>query len=130
MNVTINWQTIITIASLITAIVLIVKSIKKGMNYAEKPSKNEEAIKELYSMVEEQRKTDEALAKGMQALLRASMVKDFNHYSGKGFAPIYARETFRSCYDNYHALGGNGVMTDIYNKFLALPTEEQNEKEN
>lgn len=64
-----------------------------------------------------------AIKKGMQALLRAEMIKDYNHYTNKGYAPIYAKENFENCYINYHNLGANGVMTDIYNKFLALPTE-------
>lgn len=70
-----------------------------------------------------------AIKKGMQAMLRAEMIKDYNYYSAKGYAPIYAKENFENCYKNYHALGANGVMTDIYNKFLALPTEAQNEEE-
>ena len=64
-----------------------------------------------------------ALQRGVQALLRAQMVNDFNHYSEKGFAPIYARENFENCWKQYEALGKNGVMSDIHNKFLALPTQ-------
>lgn len=59
--------------------------------------------------------------KGVQALLRAQLISDWNYYSDKGYAPIYARENFENVYQQYHSLGANGVMDDIRNKFLALP---------
>ena len=60
---------------------------------------------------------------GIQALLRAQMIHDYNKWSERGYAPIYARENFQNCWSQYHALGANGVMDDIHNKFLALPIE-------
>lgn len=64
-----------------------------------------------------------ALSLGVQALLRAQMINDYNRYSSKGYAPIYARESFENCWHQYERLGKNGVMQDIRNKFLALPTD-------
>lgn len=130
MNVTINWQTIITVASVITAVVLIVKSFKKGMNYAEKPGKNEEAINELKASLEEQKKKDEDLANAVKALLRSEIIHEYNKYIDKGFMPIYARDSITDLYKNYAKLGGNGGIQDLVNKALALPTEKPNEEEN
>ena len=78
------------------------------------------------SMVRRIRREQEeqsAIKSGLQALLRAQMVNDYNHYSEKGFAPIYARENFENCWVQYERLGENGVMSDIHNKFRALPTQ-------
>lgn len=58
---------------------------------------------------------------GIQALLRAQLITDWNYYSKKGYAPIYARENFENVWLQYHNLGANGVMDDIHAKFLALP---------
>lgn len=71
-------------------------------------------------------KTD-ALALGVQALLRAQMITDYNNYVEKGYAPIYARENFENCWKQYESLGGNGVMTDIHKKFMELPTQKKGE---
>lgn len=60
---------------------------------------------------------------GIQALLRTQMIQDYNKHIELGYAPIYARENFQNCWEQYHALGVNGVMDDIHEKFLALPTE-------
>lgn len=78
-------------------------------------------FKKLNRKLNETRKKDDAIELGIQALLRAQMIADYNHYNEKGSAPIYARENFENVYRQYHNLGGNGVMTDIHTKFMALP---------
>jgi hypothetical protein len=65
---------------------------------------------------------------GTQALLRAQLISDWNYYSKKGYAPIYARENFDNVYTQYHNLGANGVMDDIRTKFLALPDRPEKEE--
>ena len=65
-----------------------------------------------------------AVQKGVQALLRGQMIKEYNHYLQKGYAPIYAKENFENMWMQYHNLGANGVMDDIHEKFKALPTEK------
>lgn len=70
----------------------------------------------------------DALALGVQALLRAQMIADYNKYTEKGFAPIYARESFENCWLQYENLGANGVMTDIHKKFMALPTKAREDQ--
>lgn len=64
---------------------------------------------------------------GIQALLRAQMIADWNKYSEKGYAPIYAKDSFESCWVQYHNLGANGVMNGIHEKFMALPDQAKGE---
>lgn len=66
-----------------------------------------------------------ALKRGVQAMLRAQMIAEFNRWSEKGWAPLYARENFDNLWVQYEKLGKNGVMQDIRGKFLALPAREQ-----
>lgn len=68
-----------------------------------------------------------ALERGVQALLRAQMINDYNHYSERGSAPIYARQSFENLWTQYEKLGKNGVMEDLHHKFLALPVEKKGE---
>ena len=63
--------------------------------------------------------------KGVQALLRAQMINDYNKWTELGYAPIYARQNFENCWKQYHSLGVNGVMDDLHNKFLELPTTDE-----
>lgn len=74
-------------------------------------------------------KRQKALEKGIQALLRAQMISDWNHYSEKGCAPIYAKENFENCWQQYEALGKNGVMSGIHKDFMALPDKPKGDVE-
>lgn len=68
--------------------------------------------------------SEQSVRLGVQALLRAQMINDYNHYCKKGYAPIYAKESFEACWKQYHCLGANGVMDDLHIRFMALPTEK------
>ena len=80
-------------------------------------------IRKINTRVKESAAKNDAIELGVQALLRSQMIADYNHYQDKGVAPIYARESCDNVYKQYHNLGGNGVMTDIYNDFRKLPTK-------
>ena len=70
----------------------------------------------------EKQKSD-AIAEGVQALLRDSIVTAYNKYHSKGYCPIYAKESVKKAYKAYSALGGNDVATSLYQKILAMPEE-------
>lgn len=80
--------------------------------------------KEKQCQEKSQREEIENLKLGMQALLRSDMISNYNKWSEKGYAPIYARDAFENCWNRYEMLGENGVMEDIRNKFMALPTSK------
>lgn len=68
------------------------------------------------------RADNDAIKAGVQALLRAQMISDYNHYLEKGYAPIYAKQNFENCWVQYENLGENGVIQDIHQRFMQLPT--------
>ena len=84
-------------------------------------------FKYLHGLIKRNMEDSKALKAGIQALLRSQMISDFNKYTEKGFAPIYARESFENCWKQYHSLGVNGVMDDLHKEFLELPTEAPDE---
>lgn len=77
----------------------------------------------FYHIIKKQNDQYNALKMGLQAMLRGQMINDYNHWSEKGYAPIYARENFENLWQQYHSLGANGVMDDIHDKFHKLPTK-------
>lgn len=76
----------------------------------------------------EERKKNEAIAEGMQALLRENIVSNYNKYSEKGYAPIYVKESMKRIYEAYHNLGGNDVASSLYRKILEMPEEKEGEQ--
>lgn len=78
----------------------------------------------IAARLEVERQKNEAIAAGVQSLLRESIVSNYNHYSDKGFCPIYAKESVKKVYAAYHGLGGNDVATELYQKILRMPEKE------
>lgn len=82
------------------------------------------ALGYLTNKIRNLKKENEAVKAGVQALLRDRMIQAYNHYYvDKGYMPIYAKESFENVYNAYHDLGKNGVMDDIDEKVMSLPTE-------
>ena len=77
------------------------------------------------------KKRDKALEEGVQALLRAEIIRQYEKHMERGYCPLYAKEALKREYHSYHELGGNDVATELYHKILELPTEppEENKKE-
>lgn len=94
---------------------------KKIVSYRKKIKKLEDDIE--YLSGEELGKRMELLENGMQSLLRAEIIRQYEKWSGRGYMPIYAKEALQKEYEAYHALGGNDVATDLYERAMELPTE-------
>lgn len=62
-----------------------------------------------------------ALQDGVQSLLRAEIIRQNEKWVERGYCPVYAKDAVRREYEAYHALGGNGVITDLYNDIINLP---------
>lgn len=59
---------------------------------------------------------------GVQALLRANIINLYNKYTERGEMPIYERENVEQLFTQYKALKGNGVIDNLYDKLMELPT--------
>jgi hypothetical protein len=79
--------------------------------------------------LQEEHVRNEAILKGVQSLLRESIVDNYNKYQDKGFCPIYAKESVKKVYQAYHDLGGNDVATSLFHKILDMPEEKEGENE-
>lgn len=77
----------------------------------------------LYHKLSGRVKRFEAIGNGVQALLRDRIIQAYNNYQDKEFCPIYARDNVEKMYQEYHALGGNGMITELVERIKELPTE-------
>lgn len=84
-------------------------------------------FKLLRDQLRAEQKKNEAIAEGVQSLLRESIVGNFNRYQDRGFCPIYAKDSIKRVYKAYHNLGGNDVATELYGKLLKMPEEKRDE---
>lgn len=70
-----------------------------------------------------------ATRRGVRAILRADLIRMYNKYHDDlGHCPIYVKQALEDEYKQYHAIGGNGVGTKLYDELMALPTEPRKEE--
>ena len=85
-------------------------------------------LKFFYNRLKQNEERTPAVCLGVQALLRDRLLKSYDDYSAKGYAPTYARENFENMWNQYHNLGANGVMDDYHKKFMDLPNKKGGDK--
>lgn len=83
----------------------------------------------LYKRIKDADIKRTATQEGIQALLRAQMISEYNKALDKGYAAIYAKQNFENVWNKYHALGMNGVMDDIRDKYMNLPDRKEQIKD-
>ena len=88
----------------------------------------QEQLREECRRLSEQKRKEDAVGLGVQALLRDRIIQAYNHYIEKGYCPIYALENVEEMYRQYHALGGNGAITELVERVKELPTQPKGEK--
>ena len=72
----------------------------------------------------EERRTAEwqqAMTGGMRSMLRSELLHEYNKWTAKGFCPMESKEYVERTYSSYHALGGNGIGTAMYEEVMELP---------
>ena len=83
-----------------------------------------------YRQLAKQGKRWGAVGKGVEALLRDRIIQAYNHYTEKGYCPIYSRENIEKMYTEYDHLGGNGTVTELVDRIMELPTEPRKDDKN
>ncbi len=78
-------------------------------------------------LLQQQKKSKDANSRGTMLLLRVQLIEYHDRYMKKGSIPNYAYQNFCEMYAAYHDLGGNGMITHMYEdiKILTLEKEEK-----
>lgn len=71
-------------------------------------------------LLQRQKKDRDANSKGTMLLLRVQLIEYHDKYVKLGEIPSYAFDNFVEMYNAYHALGGNGMVTKMYNEIQEL----------
>ena len=71
-------------------------------------------------LLKNQRKGRDANSRGTMLLLRVQMIEYHDKYVAQGYIPSYAYENFCEMYEAYHELGGNGMITHMFDEIMEL----------
>lgn len=76
------------------------------------------SLKKIQKDMQEQK----AIRLAMVALLRDRFYQGYKACISQGYYPIQDQEVMRDIYQQYHALGGNGIITHLMDEQDELPT--------
>lgn len=71
-------------------------------------------------LLKAQKHDRDANSKGTMLLLRVQIIEYHDKYMGLGYIPSYAYENVCEMYEAYHALGGNGLATHMFEEIKTL----------
>lgn len=71
-------------------------------------------------LLKRQKRDRDANSKGTMLLLRVQLIDYHDKYMRLGAVPSYAYENFCEMYAAYHELGGNGMITKMYEEMNEL----------
>ena len=78
-------------------------------------------------ILKRQKKDRDANSRGTMLLLRVQIIEYHDKYVREGKIPSYAYENFDEMYRAYHELGGNGMITKMYEEVKELHLREKGE---
>ena len=78
-------------------------------------------------LLKQQKKERDANGRGTMLLLRVQLIEYHDKYMDQGYIPSYAYQNFCEMYEAYHELGGNGMITKMYEEIHELHLNRKDE---
>lgn len=78
-------------------------------------------------LLQRQKRDRDANSKGTMLLLRVQLIEYHDKYMEQGNIPSYAYDNFIEMYEAYHELGGNGMVTKMYEEIRELHLKKKGE---
>lgn len=76
-------------------------------------------------LLKNQKKSRDANSRGTMLLLRVQLIEYHDKYMSLGHISSYAYENFCEMYEAYHSLGGNGMITHMYEEVKELEIRKE-----
>ena len=71
--------------------------------------------------LKDEKKRNEAIENGVRDLLRMQILDAYDRCKAAGSISVSRTDAIDSAYTSYHALGGNGTITQVHNELMGLP---------
>ena len=66
-------------------------------------------------------KRQKAIEDGVRDMLRLTILDNYERCKQAGVISVSRKDAIDSAYQSYHALGGNGVITQVHSEIMAMP---------
>lgn len=75
----------------------------------------------LAKKLKDDRKRQQAIEDGVRDMLRLTILDNYERCKAAGTISVSRKDAIDSAYGSYHALGGNGTITQIHKEIMEMP---------
>lgn len=70
--------------------------------------------------LKEEKTRNQAIENGVRDILRMQILDTYDRCKAAGSISVSRKDAIDSAYTSYHALGGNGTITQVHNELMAM----------
>ena len=75
----------------------------------------------LAKKLKDDRKRQQAIEDGVRDMLRLTILDNYEKCKAAGAISVSRKDAIDSAYGSYHALGGNGTITQVHKEIMEMP---------
>ena len=79
------------------------------------------ALRNVNKRLKEERERNQAIENGLRDVLRLQILDNYEKANSDGKISVSRKDAIDSAYKSYHALGGNGTITQIHSEIMEMP---------
>ena len=78
-------------------------------------------VTRINKKLKEEKVRNQAIENGVRDILRMQILDTYERCKVAGTITVSRKDAIDSAYNSYHALGGNGTITQVHNELMGMP---------
>lgn len=79
------------------------------------------ALRRISKALQKEKLRNQAIEDGVRDILRMQILDTYEKCTQTGKISVSRKDAIDSAYKSYHALGGNGTITQVHNEIMEMP---------
>jgi len=79
------------------------------------------ALRRISKALQKEKLRNKAIEDGVRDILRMQILDTYERCTQAGKISVSRKDAIDSAYRSYHALGGNGTITQVHNEIMEMP---------
>jgi hypothetical protein len=79
------------------------------------------ALRRISKALQKEKLRNQAIEDGVRDILRMQILDTYERCTQAGKISVSRKDAIDSAYKSYHALGGNGTITQVHNEIMEMP---------
>lgn len=79
------------------------------------------ALRRISKALQKEKARNQAIEDGVRDILRMQILDTYEKCTQAGKISVSRKDAIDSAYRSYHALGGNGTITQVHNEIMEMP---------